>query len=219
MLKKIPFGVWCALGFVILAILSALILYLVYELEESRKEIRTFVVNNADGGVFTVQIRKKDQESDLLIVCNEEEFQEAFGHFARFLNIKSDPLKVPGGPMIVALADVELSQELQPAKRATVEILKRYSPKRIILVAHSECLLYDTIAAWQDNLNEVKQRQHIDLMRAQHTIQTWFPNTEVEIFYADRQGDRLVFYPMHPGEIPPLPPLKLDPDLNRKSQQ
>jgi len=108
-----------------------------------------------------------------------------------------------------------VAEELQPAKRAAIEYLKRHAPRRVILVAHSECLLYDTIAAWQDDLDAVKRRQHEHLVAARDAIRKWFPTTEVELYYADKDGNRLTFYRMAeelPLSIELGDTTKIDPD-------
>ena len=187
---------------VLISLITAGVIWLAWELEESKKPVRTRVVGETEAGEFVVEM--KEQESfDLIVHCDEARFEDAFEEFAEHTQIESPypPLRVPGGPMVIALADLELPEDLQPAKRAAIEYLKRHAPRRVVLVAHSECLLYDTIAAWQDDLDAVKRRQHEHLVAARDAIQKWFPTTEVELFYADKDGNRLTFYRMA-EEIP-----------------
>jgi hypothetical protein len=192
-----------ALVTLLLGAVTGAAIWIAWELEEGKKPVRTEVVGETDEGHFVVEM--KEQESfDLIVHCDEEKFQEAFEEFTDHVDVESPypPLRVPGGPMVIALADLELPEKLQPAKRAAVEYVKRHAPRRVILVAHSECLLYDTIAAWQDDLDAVKTRQHEHLIASRNVIKQWFPDAEVELFYADRSGDRLTFYPMA-NELPP----------------
>lgn len=186
------------LGTLVVVVISALLLYAAWALEEAKKSVRTVVIKNPSGNdLFVVELQEK-QEGDILIQCNEERFQDAFGHFRKFLGVDTEPVAVPGGAMLLALPPTEVPEDLQPAKRVLVEVLKRHSPRRVILIAHSECLLYDVLAAWQDRLDEVKGRQETDLRRATDTIKTWFPNTEVDVFYAQKDGDKLLFNPLPP---------------------
>ena len=181
----------------LVALFTAGIIWIAWELEEGKKPVRTRVVGETNPGEFVVEM--EEQESfDLIVHCDEERFEDPFEEFTEHVDLESPypPLKVPGGPMVIALADLELPEELQPAKRAAIEYLKRHAPRRVILVAHSECLLYDTIAAWHDDLDAVKRRQHEDLIAAGDAIKKWFPNTEVELYYADKDGNRLTFYRM-----------------------
>jgi hypothetical protein len=188
---------------VLLALVAAGLIWVAWELEEGKKPVRTRVVEESADGNFVVEIR--EQESyDLIVHCDEEKFQEAFEKFTDHAQVESKypPLRVPGGPMVIALADLELPEELQPARRTAVEYLRRHAPRRVVLVAHSECLLYDSIAAWQDDLDGVKRRQHEHLVDARHAILRWFPDTEVELYYADKSGNRMTFYNMA-EELPP----------------
>jgi len=179
------------------AVATAGAIWIAWELEERQKPVRTRVVGETEQGEFVVEM--EEQESfDLIVHCDEERFEDAFEEFTEHVDLESPypPLRVPGGPMVIALADLELAEELQPVKRAAIEYLKRHAPRRVILVAHSECLLYDTIAAWQDDLDSVKRRQHEHLIAARDAIHKWFPATEVELYYADKDGNRLTFYRM-----------------------
>lgn len=155
--------------------------------------------------VFAVQLKEKER-ANILVCCTEEEYEEAFEKFGNHLRAEGRPvdesLKVPGGAMVLAMADVDLAQELKPAKRALVEVLKRHSPRHIVLVSHSECLLYDTVAAWKDRLNEVTAKQRADLETARRVIGEWLPAAKVELYYAERSGNEIRFLPVEPKEQP-----------------
>jgi hypothetical protein len=186
-----------ALFTLLIAGVTAGAIWIAWELEERKKPVRTRVVGETEQGEFVVEL--EEQESfDLIVHCDEERFEEAFEEFTEHVDVESPypPLRVPGGPMVIAMADLELPEDLQPAKRAAVEYLRRHAPRRVILVAHGECLLYDTIAAWQDDLDAVKRRQHEHLVAARDVIRNWFPATEVELYYADKVGNRMTFYRM-----------------------
>lgn len=134
---------------------------------------------------------------DLVLQCDEEFVQEAYKRFREeHLGILTDPIAVPGGVKALAAVQGELPKELEPVKRAIVEALKRHAPRRVVLIAHSECLLYDVIAAWQNQGDQVRSRQEADLLAASNLIKTLFPNTKVEMYYAQKDGDRLRFKPL-----------------------
>ncbi len=176
------------------------LLFAAYALDEYRAGIHTVVVENSEGDdLFTVRLQDRQKE-DLLIQCDEDDFQEAFARFSDFLPMKEvTPITVPGGPKFLRLLPGELSGNLEPAQRAFVEVLKRHSPGRIVLLGHSECLLYDVIAAWKDDLARVRQDQDHDLALATANLHAWFPSAEIVAYYAQRDGDRLRFNPWTPG--------------------
>lgn len=179
----------------ILAVLGGLI-WGAWYIEEYSKRIKTVVVERPGGDLFIIETKER-QGSTVFIQCDEDEFEDAFKQFRRFLNVEGPPLSVPGGAMLLAQAPTEVSDKLKPAQRAAIEILKRHSPRRIILLAHSDCLLYDTVGAWQDQLDLVTQKQFEDMRRAVAVIKRWLPNTEVEVYYALRDGHRLRFNPVN----------------------
>ena len=112
--------------YVVICVASILIfgclIWLAWELEEAREPIRTDVLGADEHGNFVVRLREQDRY-DLILHCDEEKFQEAFEAFKKNLEIDDSypPLKVPGGPMVVALADELLPENLIPAKNAAVE--------------------------------------------------------------------------------------------------
>jgi hypothetical protein len=181
---------------------SAALLYAAWALEESREAVRTVVVQNPEGDdTFVVELREREGE-DLIVQCSEDRFQDAFRHFARFLGIEREPLDGPGGPMLLARLPDGAPESLQAPKRALVQLLKQHSPRRVVLVAHSECLYYDVIAAWKDDLEGVRARQESDLREARALIESWFPDARVETYYALKQESRLAFNPLEPEEEP-----------------
>lgn len=192
--------------YVVICVASILIfgclIWLAWELEEAREPIRTDVLGADEHGNFVVRLREQDRY-DLILHCDEEKFQEAFEAFKNNLEIDDSypPLKVPGGPMVVALADELLPENLIPAKNAAVEYLRRHAPEKVVLVAHSDCLLYDTISAWRDNLEEVTMVQHKHLVMARNVIREWFPDSEVYLYYAEMKGEELTFYRIS-GKLP-----------------
>lgn len=174
--------------------------------EESKKPIKTVVLKSPTNDLFVVTVKHKEGD-DILIQCDEDDFQEAFEKFRNFLGVKVEPIEVPGGAMFFAIPPTEVPEKFEPAKRAVIEFLKWHSPRKVILIAHSECLLYDVFGAWQNRADEVENRQRADLERARDVIRTWFPKTEsIEIYYALKRGDTLAFNP--------LPDLTIEQEVN-----
>lgn len=154
------------------------------------------IKQNEKERTLTVELKPAERH-EYIVYCNEERFRDAFKDFHQFIDAKADAVAVPGGPLVIALTDVDLGEDLQAPKRAAVEILKRHMPDRIILVAHEGCLLDDTIGAWLDDPRGVRLRQYQNLYRARTVITSWFPKTTVEIFYGENVGsDQMRFFPV-----------------------
>lgn len=193
------------------------LIYGAWALEESSKAIRTVVIEQPDNHLFAVKIDEGEGET-ILVQCNEDRFEEAFQHFGRFLGVKETPLNLIGGPLVLAHLPSEVPDKLKPVKRVAVEFLKRHSPRRIILVAHSECLAYDTIAAWQNRLTEVQNRQREDMKLAVAVLKSWFPKSEIQAYYANKEGQTLRFDPVtiKDEELKLIPLEVLEPILKNK---
>ncbi len=172
---------------------SAVALYAAWQLDESKQLVQTDVLESSRAeGRLVVEMRERTGD-DFIVICPEERFQKAFAELKTFVDVSTDPLVAPGGPMILAWADFEVPENFQSAHQVLQDFLQRYSPRRVVLVSHSECLYYEGLAVWHDRLDEVKERQLQDLERARSTILRWLPDTEVEIYYADKDGNRLTF--------------------------
>lgn len=187
---------------VIITILLAIgatvgLLMLAWQADLSKKPVKTTVVTeNNDDGSLTVEI-KSQQHGEHIVCCNEKHFTEAFEQLKDFVDVKDNTLRAPGGAMLLALADRDLNEELQAPKRVLIEVLKRHSPKRVVLVAHEECLIYDSIGAWRDRPEEVKALQIQHLLQAKELLNEWFPKTEVELYYGEKVSEtNLRFYPI-----------------------
>lgn len=162
-------------------------------LEGKKPESGRNTVNSENNGEFVVDL-PKEQKIDLVIQCDEEFFQDAYKRFRKeHLGIDADPIAVPGGIKALVTSKVDLPEELKPVERAVIEALKRYPLRRVVLTAHSHCLIYDVIAAWQNEPETVRERQLSDLEIARGLIKSVFPNAEVDVYYADRDGDKLRF--------------------------
>ena len=161
-------------------------------------ESRSAAKDDAASGEFSYQLPQKanDASPDILIVCPEDVLTEPVDAFSKWLKLAGFPLKIPGGVMLLArLNDVTLDESLKPAQRAAVELLKRYSPRRVVIVAHTYCIYYDTLAAWNNNLGDVRRRQIADMRASMSVLQAWFPRAEISGYLAEEDGNhRLVFH-------------------------
>lgn len=154
-------------------------------------------------GEFVVDV-PQEVGIDLVIQCDEERFQNAYKRFREeHLDIKTEPIAVPGGILALTAWNWKngMPEELKPVERAITEALKRHSPRRVVLTAHSYCLLYDVIAAWQNKASEVEARQLGDLETARDLIRRLFPNAQVDVYYAKVDGDKLRFKPILKEEV------------------
>lgn len=168
-------------------------------LESARNRPPGTTVVTEDGKEYFVVELPEQKGSDIVIQCDESEFQEAFRQFRDHLGIKAEPLALPGGALAIgATAEHgETPEALAPAARSAVEILKRHSPTRVVLLTHDDCLYYDTIAAWRDQLDHVRFAQGRHLRLAKETILKWLPKAKVEAYFARREGKRLIFESIH----------------------
>lgn len=137
---------------------------------------------------------------DLVLLCPEDAMAEPGEAFAKWLKVDGATVPVPGGAMMLAhLDDVTLDNNLKPLQRSVVEVLKRYTPRRVVLVSHSYCIYYDTVAAWNNDLANVKKRQLADMRAAVHVLGEWFPRAEISGFLAEEDAKHnLVFHAVEP---------------------
>lgn len=150
-----------------------------------------------DGHVLVVDLEPV-QRGDYIVTCDEARYQKSFEKFRQFVKVDSPLLVVPGGPMVVALADLELTVELQAPRRVIIEVLKRHAPNRIVLMAHEGCLVYDSIGAWHGDSTGVRNLQIVHLLQAKDVLQTWLPHTRVELYYGENTGENQIgFLPVN----------------------
>jgi hypothetical protein len=181
-------------AFVLLASFAT-IMHLAWRADKRDHYVATVTVSDAQGNEnFSVELNEEIGPT-VLIHCSEDRFAPAFNEFRNHLDIETPSLPIPGGPFIIARLPAELPEGMANVQRSVVEILKRHSPSRVIFVAHRDCLVYDTVSAWQNKLHEVKNRQVLDLEAATAVIREWFPKARVEAYYADLKDGRLIFEP------------------------
>ncbi len=140
-----------------------LALYAAWQLDESKKLVRTNVVEQSEeDGTLVIEMKERLGD-DFIVLCPEERFQEAFDELRSFVEVSTEPLYFPGGPMALAFAEFEIPDNLAPAHRVLQDFLRRYSPGRVVLVSHSECLYYESLAIFDNSLDGVQERQLQDL--------------------------------------------------------
>ncbi len=144
--------------------------------------------------VYQMPAESAHAHGDVLIGCNEEVIDDPTEKFIKWKGLEGIPLEFPGGPMSIApLRSIEASENLKPMQRAAIEVLKRYSPERIVLVSHEMCLYYDTLAAWQNSLEKVRERQANDMNAAVALLREWFPRAEVTGYMAEEKDRKIHF--------------------------
>ncbi len=186
---------YALIALAVLGLFGALV-YGAWVLEESSKSVKTVVVENGKDAIFTVNIQTA-QGATLVIHCSEEEYQEAFSYFLKFLGVEDVPLTCPGGPMWLAYANVDvIPEDIAPAKRAFLELVRSYVPRRIILIAHSDCFIYDVVGAWEDRRAQLQAQQRADLRSAKTLLEHWFRGVQVEMYYGEKVGAELRFNPV-----------------------
>lgn len=117
--------------------------------------------------------------------------------FAKWRGLQGIPLDLPGGPLVISkLESDSVHDGLKPAQRAAIEFLKRYSPRRIVLVSHDDCIFYDVAGAWENKSSSVHEHQLEDLRASMRVIQKWFPNAEVTGYMASKENNKMVFRPI-----------------------
>ena len=174
-------------------LLSATVLVVAWQLDDGMQLVQISVLEQSEEeGRLVIQMEERLGE-DFIVLCPEERFQEAFAELRSFVNVSTEPLHFPGGPMVLSFADFEVPESLESARSVLQNFLQRFSPGRIVLVSHSECLYYESLAIFGNNLYGVRERQIRDLEKARTAILQWLPNTEVELYYADKDGERLTF--------------------------
>jgi len=179
------------IGVLILVGISGL-LYAAWSLEDSKKKVYT---QDATSPEFEYELEKNAGGGGIVITCSEDIMSKPIAAFARWLHIDGPPLQLPGGHMTLSQASgVTVPDELKAAQRVAIELLKRTSPNRIVLVAHSNCIYYDAVAAWQDNLSAVREKEVSDLKSTAKLLNEWFPKAAVELYLAEEKNGKLVFH-------------------------
>lgn len=173
-------------------VVSLVVLFVIWRFEgaHQKKDVEASVSQE-----FSYQIEKSADTGDLLLTCSEEIMNKPIAAFARWLKIEGPPLQVPSGHLLIPqLNTIEIGEEFKPAQRVVRELLKRHSPRKVVLVAHTNCVYYDTMAAWQDSLATVRQKQVDDLRATAKLVREWLVTSEVQTYLAEEENGKLVFH-------------------------
>jgi hypothetical protein len=188
--RALTIGLWVA-G---VALACAAILYGASRLDEKGRPTDV-AKSSGEKDLFVVEV-KEEQRPTVVIECDEGVQADANARFREFLGVTGPPLSIPGGPMLLARLPEELSEEHGPLARSAIEVLKRYSPDRVVLVAHSDCLLYDVAGAYMDLKEFVPVAQETDLAKAAKHVRSWLPRARIEAYYGRKDGSRIRFNPV-----------------------
>lgn len=190
--EKERVNIWPGVVFAIVCI--AIVGWLVVYSNQSNKNKQQLPTTSNEGYLFTSELEPRETAT-IVIQCDEERYQKSLNDFVtKGLNEeKADVVGVTGGPRWFVLpVHAELPSWLKPAKRATIEVLKRYSPGKLILIAHQHCIINDVIAAWKDE-KFTKEQEIEQLKQAAEIIKSWFPASEIKMYYAEETGNKFGF--------------------------
>lgn len=182
------------LGIAAIVAASAGLLLLAAQLDEMERPTRSASAAE-DGDFFVVEVAEEPRPV-LVVECDEGVHGDANARFRRHLGVTTAPISVPGGAFLLAKLPHELSAEQGPLARSAVEVLERYAPSKVILIAHSDCLLYDVGAAYAGQPGLVPLAQRGDLVLAAKHVRAWLPSTTVEAYYARKDGARIRYNPV-----------------------
>jgi len=177
---------------IIMVAIAGVLIWGAWHLEEEQEPVETRVLDESkDEGRLTLEM-KESHGGEYILQCTEDRFEKPFDELASFVGIHTEALLAPGGPMVLAWADYDVPEELRSAHEVVRTFLRQYSPERVVLVSHSECVYYDGIASVIGDEN-VEDRQLRDLQSARQTIERWLPGTKVELYFGKKEGSRLIF--------------------------
>jgi hypothetical protein len=179
------------LGAVAVLLVAGAILWGASRLDE--RERPTEVADDGSGrpkDLFVVEV-KEERRPTIVVECDEGVLADANARFRDFLGVKDPPISIPGGPMLFARLPEEWSEEHGPLARSAIEVLKRYSPEKVVLIGHSECLLYDVAGAYAGQEDFVPVAQAADLAKAAKHVRAWLPRARVEAYYGRKDGPRI----------------------------
>ena len=189
--EKEGVNVWLGVVFCILIIAAVAGLIYVWEVNKPKQPVPA---ESSEGYLFTSELEPRETAT-IVIQCDEERYQNSFNDFVAegLKEEKADVVGVTGGPRWFVLpVHAELPSWLKPAKRVTIEFLKRHSPGKVILIAHQHCIINDVVAAWKDE-KFTKEQEIEQLKQAAEIIKSWLPASEIKMYYAEETGSKLGF--------------------------
>jgi len=143
---------------------------------------------------FTSSIPLNESKADTLVIhCSDHRFQEHFNEFiSKCLSTKPDVLVIPGGPQVLIAASY--IEKFEWVGRRWVKFLRdNHNLRRIVCIAHEDCGWYKNITIGNITIPILKERQISDLRKIRETLKEMFPKVEVDLWYAEKKGDRVKF--------------------------
>lgn len=150
--------------------------------------------HQSSGDEFLSSISWGESETDTLVIyCSDHRFQEHFNEFIhKHLLTKPDVLAIPGGPQVLIAASY--IEKFEWAGKRWVKFLRdKHNLRRIVCIAHEDCGWYKNITIGNLTIPLLKNRQISDLKKIGEALKDMFPKVEVEMWYADKDGDRVKF--------------------------
>ena len=145
----------------------------------------------AGNKTFRATSKRRDSANEAVVVhCSDHRFQEGFREFITDgVGLSSYALlAIPGGGHFGSM------EQLQP-KFARVGLqslkflIKRSGARRIILVAHDDCLFFKEQLQHLFTEADFNRKQIANLKRTRQVLLDWFPRSTVELYLADAFSD------------------------------
>ena len=146
--------------------------------------------------VYQTSFRPAGEASAVVIHCSDPRYQPHFQEFLReHLGLGNyGLLAVPGGPQFLTLADY-LPKFAWAGWRWVKFLTDIAKPRRIILIAHHDCLWYRD-GRFSLHRGDLRERQVEDLRRVRAAIAERSPDVAIELYYARLEGEQASFEPV-----------------------
>ncbi|MCC7175203.1 MAG: hypothetical protein IT159_08405 [Bryobacterales bacterium] len=146
--------------------------------------------------VYRTGARAGGNADTIVIHCSDSRFQRHFQEFLeKHLGLDNyGLLAVPGGPQFLTLVDY-LPKFSWVGWRWVQFLVDAAPPRRIILIAHHDCLWYRD-SRFSLHRGDVFERQVGDLQRVRKAISGRFPGLAAELYYARLEQGEASFEPV-----------------------
>lgn len=133
---------------------------------------------------------EEEKKSDVVIKCTCRSMVRAVRLLMSHLGITGEPFTIPGAPATITIVPRGWPAMFKRAKDGIIEVVKRHSPNRVVLVTHTGCTYYDTTGAFRGlTPANIKNVQHGHLRSARESVQSWVPGCTVQIYFAGPTTD------------------------------
>jgi hypothetical protein len=148
------------------------------------------------GGAVRVSGKLGPEETDgLVITCADRRFRRPVEHFLyKHLGLGNyDMVAVPGGVYMLSFAEA-LPKQLKVGMQMIKFLARNHRPTRIVLIAHEGCSRYrEGFASWLHRPGfSLAEKQKADLLSVAQSLREVLPDTEIEAYYASRDGEDAV---------------------------